>query len=207
MAEATIETKKLKVRIEFDQDTENPAEYAGWKPVSFGYRHHNYEDPRSYVGNGEIEEKIEKGEAFWLSVYEHSGILWSLRSELPYHLRCPWDSVDVAGLLLWNGEEGEACPGEKSARAFIGEYTKWCNGECFGFNIDETKNCNECDQDIDESFSSCWGYIGMDHMLEEIRQIVAGHEIVEVVGEAAGELEPSDFEIEEIVTNITSEEG
>ena len=47
----------------------------------------------------------------------------------------------------------------------------------------------------------------MPRTVDEIRQIVAGHKVVEVVGEAAGGLEPSDFKIKEIVTNITSEEG
>ncbi len=85
--------KKWTLHIGHDFDTENPCDYGGWKIVSFGRKHCNYEHPDNYISSvnqyNEISPKINvlsklrNNLAFWLSYYEHGQSRWSLMGEGP----------------------------------------------------------------------------------------------------------------------------
>ncbi len=159
-----------KVTVFHDECCESPAEHDGsWKPYSFSTRHSNFKHPRDF-NRAALGRKLQVGTAFLLSYFEHGNCVWSLRGEGP---QCPWDNVDVAGVLVW--EESPKHMGAKTkeerakdARAFLEEYTAWCNGECYGFSIkDET----------DEVIESCGGFLSTKHMLEEIKALVGEEEI------------------------------
>src|SRR5262245_26265560 len=130
--------------IGHDPDVDRPGSgYDGWKPVSFGRRHTNFEHPVNYDlsrrENFGLRRKLQAGLAFWLSYYEHGLCNWSLRGEGP---RCRWDSVDVAGILIWTGKPSDlgakTCHARaREARHFLGEYTDWCNGHCYWFSVDD----------------------------------------------------------------------
>jgi hypothetical protein len=168
--------------IGYDCDVERPdSTYDGWKPVSFGRRHNNYEHPDNYRLNKRenmgLRRKLQVGLAFWLSYYEHSLCRWSLRGEGP---QCRWDSVNMAGLLIWTGMP--AAMGAKTyedramdARSFLEEYTEWCNGNCYWFSLEAAE----------WPLDSCGGFIGTDQLTETINEILEASDEVMVKGEAA----------------------
>ena len=180
--------RKVIVRIEYDHDLENPCEWDGWKVYSFSNRHASYQHPEK-LGLDEhgqpnigLRRKLQVGTAFLLSYYEHGQCVWSLKDTGP---QCRWDSVSLAGLLVWEGELSNLGAKtyearEKDAEAFIRCYTDWCNGTGYGFTIDEA--------DDGEHIESCWGFLGdsgaKDMIAEYIKPAVVGREY-EVVGDAA----------------------
>jgi hypothetical protein len=48
--------------------------------------------------NPGLRSKLRTGLAFFASYYQHGRCVWFLPGEGP---NCPWDSVRVAGLLVW----------------------------------------------------------------------------------------------------------
>lgn len=182
--------RRLLVHVGYDDDTESPSDReAGWgfRLISFGRRHVNHEDPSKFFGdNGRpvlwLRNKLKAKTAFFLSYYEHGLCRWPLSGEGPH---CQWDSVDVAGLLLWEGKAKDLHPLPQprvaAARAFLEEYTDWCNGECYWYSIE--------DADTGEEVDSCGGFIGWDAVREAITEYTEG-ELVRFVGDLAHDLEP-----------------
>ena len=168
--------------IGYDHDLERPdSGYDGWKPISFNRRHSNFEHPDRYRLNEPenigLRRRLAVGLAFWLSYYEHGLCRWSLRGEGP---QCRWDSVDIAGLLLWTGKP--AALGAKShenraqdTRHFLEEYTDWCNGNCYWFSL----------EDDHKLLDACGGFIGTEQLSEAINEALEETDPVMVQGEAA----------------------
>jgi hypothetical protein len=174
--------RHLRLTLGYDCDVEQPGSGSdGWKPVSFGRRHRNFEHPGRYCldnpANFGLRRKLQVGLAFWLSYYEHGLCRWSLCGDGP---RCPWDSVEVAGILIWTGKPSGL--GAKTydarardARSYLEEYTDWCNGHCYWFSLEQ------------DSLTpvTCGGFIGTEHLTEAINEALAGGDQVSVAGEAA----------------------
>lgn len=180
---------KVIVRIEHDEDCESPLECddcEGWMFCSFSRRHRSFVDPSSLdMGSIGFRRKLACGTAFLCSYYEHGQCQWSLRG---CGVSCPWDSVDVAGVLVWQGKPKDlrdnAALRRESAAAFLESYTDWCNGACYWFSVVEV------DDDGDEIrvLDSCGGFIGEEWVLETIRESLAdvGEDVeVEVTGNCA----------------------
>jgi len=164
----------LKLTVEYDSDaTDFHDEYDGVEVYSFSNRHVNYKHPDSIEN---LEKDVEEGFAFLLSYFSHGGCVWSLRGEGP---SCPWDSVDVAGVLILDKEEWKDEPVEKRenfARSLIQEYTKWCNGEIFGFSL------STLDKEI---VDSCWGFFDKESLIESVKDVLTEKDkIVEFSGDA-----------------------
>lgn len=177
---------KVVVRIEHDSDTESPAEYGGWVLHSFSRRHRSFTDPDT-LGLGSIgfRRKLACGTAFLLSYYEHGNCQWALRG---CGVSCPWDSVDVAGVLIWSDKPRDLAKDfdtrRKSAESFLSEYTDWCNGACYYFSITEYDDEGDEVRDVD----SCGGFIGSDRVLDCIREALADvgeDDDIEVRGDCA----------------------
>ena len=161
----------ITLTLGYDQDTEDPSEYGGWKLYSFSRRHSNFQDPDNFfiesndglIPNIGIRRKLACGTAYILSYYEHGQCSWSLQGE---GSSCPWDSQYMAGILVWEDNVKELQKGyderEKSARCFLEEYTNWCNGQCFWYSIERTDAVENMDD-------SCGGFIGSEWMLEHLR--------------------------------------
>jgi len=196
---------KVRLRLEHDCDTESPNNWGGWKAISFNNRRVNYQDPYDFFDGlndyGEvipahigIQRKLDCGTAFVLSCYEHSGIVWGLRGEV---FQCRWDTTTSAGILLWQGKAKHLPKGDdksatyearqEDARAFIREYTRWANGECYCYSIE-----NEDEEIID----SCGGFIGTEHLFDTIKEQLEDCDVVEVVGEAAYLMDHCDMGVE-----------
>jgi len=188
---------RVTVRIEHDQDTENPMTACDgqWTLHSFGRRHINYKDPErlglSLERNGDgwpivrnpgLRRKLAVGLAWFVSYYEHSQSMWFLPGQGP---TCPWDSVKCAGLLVWDHKPGDMGAKTKQDRAkdaasFLEEYTAWCNGECYWYAVEDEEG---------NTLDSCGGFIGgrdgCNYMLDQIKDAIPAGSEVEVEGDAA----------------------
>ena len=203
--------KTVKLTIDNDPDTENPCEQGGWVVHSFGRRHSSFAEPSS-LGLGELDEfgepkvhdiglrrKLDAGTAFLLSYFEHGNCTWSLKGE---GTQCRWDSVRVAGLLVWSGSPKDCgysnspdgkwhkeCwktdyeSREKNAREFLKAYTEWCNGSCYCYSLVEYDEATGVEG---EHVDSCSGYIGDESLVSAIKEAVKGNKVkvVEVTGDA-----------------------
>lgn len=170
--------RRLVVHIDVDQDPINPLDRDQWKVISFGRRHSNYEDPDKYVKgikdgkpvpiDQALRNKLRAKTAFWLGYYEHGDCQWALSGE---QHQCQWDSVSLAGLLLWEGKASEISPEhrEAQARSILEEYTAYCNGHVYCFAV-ETED--------GEPVDSCGGFTDTDYLAEMIKEAVGDAQVV-----------------------------
>lgn len=176
----------MKVHIGYDSDLEDPSDWDGqWKLYSFNRRHASFCDPGD-LDHKTIKRKLKSGLAFRLGYYEHGQCSWFLQGQGAAGTNCPWDSVDFAGLLVWEHKASDMGAKTledraKDAAAFLETYTCWCNGEGYYYTIED---------EFGETVDSCGGFYGndTDYMLETIAEHVAGHEF-EVEGDGAEYLE------------------
>lgn len=206
---------KYRLKISYSEDTESPNEWDGWKVKSFNNRHSNHIDPYSILSesvnpktnlpdftNTELQEKYEKGLLFFLSYYEHGNCIWSLINELPLGANCPFDSVRIMGIVVW--EEDEDNLGEnksieyrkESARSFVETYTQWCNGEIYGYQLSTIKECPHCGQETEDEIDSCWGFYDKESMIDNFIGYIPKGTEVEIVGNCDFFLDQSDLEKE-----------
>ncbi len=133
----------------------------------------------------ELARKLEVGLAFKLGYYEHGGCVWFLQGQGPPGTGCQFDGTPFAGLLVW--EEDEENIGAKTyedrakdATGFIETYTAWCNGECYGYSVDNLAG---------ETIDSCWGFYGneanLEYFFQEIQSATEGYEVVGIHGDSA----------------------
>lgn len=201
-------TQKVRVRISSDSDCDDPSAAGDmdgcWRIWSFSDRHINYKSPieLGFFNTGELlseedlsdntitaEErtelirKLEVGLAFKLGYYEHGRCSWFLQGRGGPGTDCRWDGTAFAGLLVW--EEDEENIGAKTyedrakdATGFIEQYTAWCNGECYGYSVDNL--AGDC-------LDSCWDFYGSDveYMFAQIQEATEGLEVVGIDGDAA----------------------
>lgn len=183
--------RNLTLEINHDGDTECPdSSYDGWRLVSFGRKHNNYENPEKYVkafdsrtrevtpANIGLKRKLNVGLAYWLSFYEHGLGAWSLIGE---GTQDQWDTAYLTGILLWTGKPGDI--GAKTledraedARGFLESFTDWMNGNIYWFRL-----VNENGEEIE----SIGGLVG-DEVLSEVvgEELKAGDNLV-IEGDAA----------------------
>lgn len=158
----------LTVRIWHDTDMDDPHDACDgqWTLHQFSNRHAHYTDPDSFgltkgddgklvVGDKELRKKLRRGLAFFVSYYEHGRCHWSIRGTGP---QCRWDSVGLAGVIVWEHDPSDLGAKtikarEKDAAAFLETYTAWCNGDVFGFTVDDPE---------DDIHDSCGGFYGND---------------------------------------------
>jgi hypothetical protein len=178
--------------IEYDGDIENPCDMESqWKAYSFGRRHSSYTDPEEFFPNGKptlaIRRKLEVGTAFVLSYHEHGACEWSLQGT---GVQCRWDTVNVAGLLVWEHPLKELGPKTLEARTkdaafFLKIYTGWCNGYGYYYRVEEVVKlpCGHTETNI---VDSCGGFYSTDtaYMFEQIREAVGDDQDVKVRGQA-----------------------
>lgn len=186
---------KYQVHIDHDDCPENPCDWNEWRVVSFNRRHINFAPAEGYVRrDGEpvhiaLRSKLNAGTAYVLSYYEHGDSAWMLAHSQEW-ANTPdkqWDGTSVAGILLWEGKPNDIgkTPEERwnAARSFIETYTAWCNGHVYAYSIEKVVECDlghEHTEALDDA--TCCGFYDLEHMFEEIREITADCDEVEVVG-------------------------
>lgn len=183
-----------KLELVYDIDPEDPLAHGPWRTVSFSTRVGNYEDPYKYLKDDAPEgrtlgyrRKLEVGTMFILSCFQHGNVIWGLKGETP---SCRWDNAPIAGLLIYE-EDPRDLPKtyearEKIARLTIEAYTKWCNGEVYGYSL--TKDGEEID--------SCYGYYDKEGIIDALwpyLQHIDGPDDIEITGEASGFMDKSDL--------------
>ena len=177
----TVEQEGCTYRIRIYPEHCSPNPLKDWDEMgtilSLNRRHSNFDPDR-------VADAIENNpDAVPLSYYEHSLCLWSVAGELPASARCPWDSVDFAGVWLPDAETLASARnyGGWTRRQFMRirarqaceVYTQWCNGEVYGFEIERVLACPCCGEDKDEPVDSCLGFYGLDECRAEARAMLA----------------------------------
>lgn len=170
--------QSFRIRIYPDGDAPNPLE--DWCKMgailSLNRRHANQ------VPTG-IDEFLDTNpDAVPLSYYEHGLCLWSVAGELPAHLRCPFDSVGIAGFWVPDAQTLASARNyggstrrhfmRKRARQACGAYTQWCNGDIYGYEVERVTGCPACGSEKSESVDSCWGFYGLDDCRSEAQAAV-----------------------------------
>lgn len=166
---------KYYIGITHDDSPENPLEYSDYELISFNRRHINSGDPEElgWFKNGpyptpKLKKLMDKDLAFVLSYYEHGNCLWQLRDgpKVPGS-ECPWDSVSVAGLLIFTGDVKDA-PEKKhrrdAAKGLVEAYTDWSNGSVYEWFIENKHG---------ETIDSLCGLFGLDYAEDSLKEALA----------------------------------
>ena len=157
-----------RITIYYDEDSPNPLD--DWSEMgtilSLNRRHRNFEPDRIVAA---VEHDVD---AVKLSYFEHGRCLWSVAGEQPAAARCPWNSVPFAGVWLPDAITlaSAACYAgrtrelflRKRARDACNAYSKWCNGDVYGYIVERIVECPTCDESQIEKLSSCWGFCELD---------------------------------------------
>jgi hypothetical protein len=176
----TIEQNGKTYRITIYADEDAPSPLEDWRGLgtilSLSHRHGNYH-------SGSVDDLLENSpDAVLLSYYEHGLCLWAVAGELPTHLRCPFDSVGIAGFWLPDAETLASAQNyggftrrmfmRKRARVACDEYTQWCNGEVYGYEVERVTACAHCGSEQASVIDSLWGCYGLDYCLSEAKAAV-----------------------------------
>ena len=163
-------TAKRKLFVLNDESPEDPHEWAGqWLLKQFNSRKYHYADVNdmSYVDddgmlrwNEDIAAKMRVGLAFEVSYFEHGQCRWGVKGMLAGMPDAMWDGVAVAGVLVWGHNENDMGAKtvedrKKEAEQFLETYTAWCNGDVYGYRIEDGDG---------EMLDSCYGYYGYADM-------------------------------------------
>lgn len=199
---------KYRITIDHSIGAENPNDEGwGWKLWSFSPRLASYKHPDELdAASEDFKQQLAEGRAFLCSYYEHGPREWSLRGE---GTLCDFDSVDVAGALVWVGatedlpkaesKTGTFVAREDSARSFLEIYTKFCNGEVYDFSLDRLVPCESCGHEEEENVDSCGGFYDEKDVIEQVRFFLKPGDTVILAGGAAYMVDVKDFEIKEEV--------
>src|SRR5215469_10678589 len=142
-----------RITIYPDTDAPNPLDNGSGMGsiLSLNRRHANYH-------SASVDELLENTpDAVPLSYYEHGLCLWSVAGELPAHLRCPWDSVAIAGFWLPDAATLDSARRyggytrrlfmRRCARQSCDVYTQWCNGAVYGYEVARLCTCECCGEE------------------------------------------------------------
>lgn len=185
----TIENKKQKVNICYDQNGDSPRE---WDNIGkMVLKHRDYDMPCECDINlnecDTIEEltKQLKKEYKALVVlpvymYDHSGISLSTGTQYPFN--CRWDSSTI-GVIFTNEESLKALGVKTRSKKKLIEYLKgevetysqYLSGDVYGFELIEVSKCDKCNEVHEEFIDSCYGYYGSDFkengLIEAIQEL------------------------------------
>jgi len=151
----------FRVDLYHDPDAPNPLEDGDEMGMILSLnRRHRCFDPAG------IEDAIESNpDVVPLSYFEHGLCRWSVADEGP--ARRLWDSVGFAGLWLPDDATlASARPyGGRTRRLFLrirarqacDAFTRWCNGDIYGFEVLRVWACPECGVPQTETVDSGWG--------------------------------------------------
>lgn len=179
----------LKIVLDNSGSTESPLDCD--ESVIFAVLHRWRLNPAESHGldSPEAIEEFAKTNPEWqefpLFMYEHGSVLYRLsKSGNPFS--CPWDSGRAGSIFLKTadflgenpprGKKGEIKYGKeffpdiesamfKAAEIICEEYTDWCNGNIYGYMIEDQNG---------DHLDSCWGFIGdpNDYVLQEGRAVL-----------------------------------
>lgn len=160
-----IDTTKYKVTIWQDDWAENPTEWGTFEIVTFSNNRWTTDvDPEQYQTESgkllpSLQAKLKAGTAFWLDIYEHSSVHYSLSGE---GMQDRWDTASRAGIIfLTDAKNMSYEQRQQFARDMLKTYTDWANGEVYTVRI-ETESGREVDQ-----LSGLYGTEGIKDFITE----------------------------------------
>jgi hypothetical protein len=175
----TIKNNELTANIFIDENPDNPLNWGSFygkfiffhKSYNLGHTHNI--NHRDYSSWGEMKEDIIKQYKtdiiLPLYLYDHSGITISTT---PFGDR--WDSGQV-GFVVLDKKQMQEINGwkkvtpERREQLFkyleneVETYDQYITGDVYGYSV-EDKNGNVVD--------SCWGFYGMDSVMDEVNSIL-----------------------------------
>ena len=177
--------KHLEARIVHDDCPSNPREeYDCLGKISYASRARTVlgDTPATSEEDDAIERGLRTGKLIGLPVwaYVHSGVRLAACETNPFH--CQWDSgrsgyvytTREEVLQEFGGKRMTAAIREKALKVLIAEvevFSKYLDGDCYGFTIIDTTT--------DECVDSCWGFYGSDDAEESARSALAQMEELE----------------------------
>ena len=149
--------------LEQDPDCDSPLEYD--EAVKVAILHHHYRNPAPECGDNPDDLKAwgeankDEWDAFPLFMYEHGNVC--------YEVACTEDGNPFSGRVGYVFVKKSDVPDTfNSAEIMCEEYTKWANGDCWGYIIE-----NEDGEQLD----SCWGFVGEDYAVAGMRAAAEGY--------------------------------
>lgn len=196
-----------------------------FKLHSFNSRHMSYSDPNLFLSCSHedddgvcgwgpslhdssdpddlIDHEYVGPEGYFLSYFEHGQCRWGLEGTMSGIPDFRWDGTSHAGFLevvvpddereWWDGRSEEDRLG--AAESFVEEYTFWCNGDAYGYTLEQVAPTRTCDLGFSHEpdgveVDSCWGFLGFDYFQEEVRGVTfhagATEENTEIVDKCFG---------------------
>jgi hypothetical protein len=163
----------VEILHDFDGSTSNPRDNDNMG--TFFTAHRRYSSPDK-VTRADVDAAVAPSKrAVVLPVWgcEHGAIAYAAAETNPFHR--PWDSGQ-AGVIYCDLETIRKEYGVKRVtkalrakveaclKAEVEEYSKWANGEVYGFRLLD---------DEGEETDSCWGFIGLDYVKEAAKEAAA----------------------------------
>ncbi len=173
-----------KVAVWQDDEPEGPNAWDGWTMYSFNTKHSHFKDPGQF-DQAQLEEWFEKGSAYKLGYYEHGGSLWFLKGENPVGAGDVFDSVEYAGVLIWEGSDIAGLYGkdkskfEESARTYCKTFTQWENGQVYGFTVKAAPGVTGI---------SAGGFYSIGQLAEEVAESIPPGAEIELSGDNLDEV-------------------
>lgn len=160
----------LRIRIDHDQDCGSPREYDNLGTIATWHSRYKLGDVQPGITPAEYLKTLPTGSIVLpVFMYEHSGIALSCG---PF--ACPWDSGQL-GVISITPEKIRREYSVRhilkklriqvtaSLRSEVEEYSKFVNGECYSFAIEDPDG---------ETIDSCCGFIGWEYVQQEARSVV-----------------------------------
>ncbi len=164
-----------------DENAESPRDWDNLGKMELFHRDYNFPHEGGFKDDPEgLKEYLNKsGEvAVWLSVYmyEHSGVALSTGNGYPFN--DPWDAGLVGFIYAtkedikkeYNIKRITEVTLKKVIELLKGEvetYSKYLNGEVYGFILSKVSTCNHGDEHKDE-IDSCWGFFDPEDIISDM---------------------------------------
>jgi hypothetical protein len=174
----THEGKKYCISVYYDSDAPNPMEddFGRGKIITLNRRQIGY-DPDL------VQDALDNNpDVVRLGYHEHGLCSWFVEGQGGAGTECVWDGVPFAGVWIPDTDvldEAKNLTGAERlafmtqrAKSVCETYTQWCNGDIYGYTIEEISHCDHCNSDTSQETDSCWGFYGMETAWEEAKAII-----------------------------------
>ena len=110
-----------------------------------------------------------------VSLYDRSGTSYTLGVSRGWDCGvCGFMVATDAQLTEWGYDPATVTDDtiRESMKVELDVYTRWANGDCYGYVITEPNVCPNCDHDDPVELDSCWGFIGRESAIAEAKAFI-----------------------------------
>lgn len=148
------------------------------KIYSFSIKHVNCVRDQAHAN-----ELVKTKGAVILSYFEHGNCIWGVQGTMEGMPDFQWDGVSGAGVWVPDEHIPEDADMRKEAKIACDLYTKYCNGEVYGFNVKIFNVRKEDDEFIYDEMhdyrrdepvfeEGCGGFYGREHAEEDAASLL-----------------------------------